>query len=286
MAKSNENNRFVKILTSVIIVVFCLVMALLEWLPITFSNDALYDGLIGKTLQQACGIIAAVVLLRIMKINLFGKPQKWLYLLPCTVVALNNFQWWSYLNGLQGLLRTKALDIILFATYCLCVGMFEEFVFRGVLFSVIVGYFPKNKKGLVETFVVSSLIFGLAHIFNGNVLQVLYTILTGGLFAFVLIKTKNLLCCGLIHALYNFCGLLMDRASNLGLGTGVELFNTGTILTMGAVAVLMIAFVLYSLYKYPENERKILYERLGIIEKSKNQRDSAEDVSKSNEINK
>ncbi len=269
MSKTNDNNRIKNILVGVLIGVFCLLMALIEWLPITYSKDALYDKWIGRTLQQLCGIAAGILLLYMMKIKLFGKIRNWLYLLPCLVIAVNNFQWWSYFNGLQTLVRTNALDILLFAVYCLSVGMFEEFIFRGVLFSVVASYFPKNKKGFIWTYVVTSLVFAVAHIFNGNLLQVLYTILTGGLFAFVLIKTKNLLCCGFVHGLYNFCGLLMDKESNLGLGKGVALFEWGTVLTMGIVAICMIAFVLYSLYKYTEEERKTLYECLGLPEKQK-----------------
>ncbi len=267
MSKTHENNRIRNILVGALIVVFGVGVALFEWLPVTYSQDALYNGLICKTLQQLCGIVAAALLLFTLRIKAFGKPQKWLYLLPCLIVAINNFQWWSYYNGLQSLVRTSAWDILFFACYCLCVGLFEEFVFRGVLFSIIASYLPRNRKGLIWTFVLSSLCFGLAHLFGGNPLQALYTVLTGGLFAFVLIKTKNLLCCALVHGVYNFCGLLMETEERLGLGTGVVLFHWGNVLIMGGVAVLMIAFVLYSLWKYPETERKILYERLAVPEK-------------------
>ncbi len=270
-AKSREHKQIKNIIIYAMIVIFGAFVALLEWLPITFSQDKLYDGLIGRTLQQLCGIVAAILLLYVMKIKLFGKPQKWLYLLPCVLVAVNNFQWWSYFNQLQELVRTKAGDILLFAFYCLCVGMFEEFIFRGVLFSVIASYFPQNKKGLIYTFVISSLLFGVAHIFNGNPLQVLYTVLTGGLFAFVLIKTKNLLCCGFIHGLYNFCGLLMDSEQHLGLGKGVALFEIGTVIMMAVGGVLMAGFVFFSLWKYPEQERITLYKRLAISPKKGNE---------------
>lgn len=267
MSNLAKNHRVRKIVIGGIIAVLGVFMAILEWLPIPFSKDGWYNAILNKTLQQASGIVAAILFLRVLDIKLFGKVQKWLYLLPCIIVAVNNFQWYSYFKGLQQLVRVSALDITLFAVYCLCVGMFEEFIFRGVLFSVLAGYFPKNKKGFIETFVFSSIIFGAAHLFNLDVLQALYSILTGGLFAFVLIKTKNLICCGFTHGLYNFCGLLMEKESRLGLGNGVVLFNLGTILCMAIVGVLMAGFVLYSVFKYPENERKALYDRLGIIEK-------------------
>lgn len=274
MSKTNDTNKIKNILITSVIVALCVVMAVLQFVSVTYTQDELWNGLISRIVQQTCGIVAVVLVLYTMKIKLFGKPQQWLYLLPCIICAVNNFQFWSYFSGKMHLVRNQALDIIFFSVYCLSIGMFEEFVFRGVLFSVIAGYFTKDKKGLVKTFVVSSVIFGLSHLFNlfagggvgATIMQVGYTTLTGGLFAFVLIKTKNLLCCGFVHALYNFCGLIMETPNSLGLGSGV-VFDLGTGLTMAAVAVCVAAFVLYSLYKYTEAERSILYKRLGIKEK-------------------
>lgn len=268
MSISTKNNRIRKVIMIAIIAVLGIFMAILEWFPISFSQDVWYNKIINKTLQQTSGITAVVLILCMMDIKLFGKIHNWLYFLPCILVALNNFQWYSYFKGMQQLVRINALDIMLFALYCLSVGLFEEFVFRGILFSVLASYFPDNKKGLIETFIVSSLIFGGAHLFNLNVLQAGYSILTGGLFAFVLIKTKNLFCCGFAHGLYNFCGMLMETSANLGLGNGVKLFNLGTILCMAILGVAMGVFVLYFLIKYPEEERKALYKFLSVPEKT------------------
>jgi membrane protease YdiL (CAAX protease family) len=144
-------------------------------------------------------------------------------------------------------------------------AIFEEIIFRGIVFSVLADRFSKNKKGFLKTYVISSVIFGLAHLFNGfsfgTVLQVGYTVLTGGLFAFCLIMTKNILCCALVHGIYNFCGLLFDHVQ--GLGNGV-VFDLGTVITMAVISVVVGIFVLYKVYHYPDEERKDLYARLGI----------------------
>jgi membrane protease YdiL (CAAX protease family) len=148
------------------------------------------------------------------------------------------------------------------------IGLFEELIFRGVLFSVIAGYFSDDKKGLWKTFIISSLIFGGAHLFNllygagigATLLQAVYTTLTGGLFAFAFIKTKNILIPAFLHAVYNFCGLLF---SEQGLGLGAVL-DFGTGVTMAIVGVVVGVFVLYALYKHPEKERKELYARLNV----------------------
>jgi membrane protease YdiL (CAAX protease family) len=144
-------------------------------------------------------------------------------------------------------------------------AIFEEIIFRGIVFSVLADRFSKNKKGFLKTYVISSVIFGLAHLFNGfsfgTVLQVGYTVLTGGLFAFCLIMTKNILCCALVHGVYNFCGLLFDHVQ--GLGNGV-VFDLGTVITMAVISVVVGIFVLYKVYHYPDEDRKDLYARLGI----------------------
>jgi membrane protease YdiL (CAAX protease family) len=164
--------------------------------------------------------------------------------------------------------RTEWIDVFLFALYCIAIGLFEEIVFRGILFSVLAGYFSSDKKGLWKTFVISSVIFGGAHLFNlfygaglgGTLLQALYTTLTGSLFAFAFIKTKNILVPAIIHGVYNFCGLLL---SEQGLGAGAVL-DLGTGITMAIVGVVIGVFVLYSMYKHPEQERVELYRRLNI----------------------
>ena len=161
------------------------------------------------------------------------------------------------------LVHNQPIDFILFFVYCIAIGLFEEVIFRGILFSILADCFGKDRKGFIKTFVISSLIFGAAHLFNGfslgTILQVGYSILTGGLFAFCLVKTKNILCCALAHGVYNFCGLLFD--SMQGLGSGV-VFDLGTVLTMVVVSVSIGVFVLYKVYHYAEAEREDLYARL------------------------
>ena len=241
----------------------CLVTIIFDFIKIEYVKDDLQNRFIAKIIQQGSGAIAAILLLRRLKVEILGKPVQLLYLIPCIIIAIDNFQFSSYFNGKIEFVRTGGLDIFLFASYCMLVGLFEECIFRGVLFSVLAGLFPNNKKGLLLTFVSSSVLFGVAHLVNGFSIQVGYTILTGGLFAFCLMKTKSIFCCGFIHGLYNFCGLLLETESNLGLGNGI-IFDLGTVLTMLVVSVVVGCFVVYKTLKYPEAERIGLYNRLGV----------------------
>ncbi len=212
--------------------------------------------------------------MRRLNIRLLGKPQNLLYLFPCIIVAIDNFQFYAYFSGKMQLLHTEFSDFLLFGLNCFTVGLFEEGIFRGIIFSVLAGVFTKDKKGLWKTYVFSSLIFGAAHLFNGfsvgTLLQVGYTVLTGGLFAFVLLKTQNILCCAFVHGLYNFCGLLFDIPERMGLGGGVVI-DLGTAITMLIVSILAAIFVFWSIYKYSEEEQRQLYGKLGIsMEKKEN----------------
>ncbi len=267
---SNKTNRkdIRNIVEIALILLFCGLTLALDYIKIDYVSHELRNKYISKIVQQGCGFIAAILLMIRLDIHLFGKPQHLLYLIPCLLIAIDNFQFSSYFNGHMELVHNQPIDFILFALYCLSVGLFEECIFRGVIFTVIAGLFSKDKKGLWLTFVSSSVVFGLAHIFNGSILQVGYTILTGGLFAFALMKTKNIFCCAFVHALYNFGGLLFETPERFGLGNGVY-FDLGTIITMAVVSVILGVFVLYSVWKYTIEEQQELYGKLGVSMKQK-----------------
>ncbi len=264
MQNTERNKRIRNGVEIAVICLLCAVTVLLDFVKISYSDDDFYNRMVSKIVQQCCGSLAAICIMLRMNIRLFGKVEHWIYLLPCLIIAIDNFQFSSYFNGRMELARTKPVEVILFIGYCLSIGLFEELVFRGIIFSVLADYFSKDKKGFLKTYVISSVIFGISHLFNGfsvgTLLQVAYTTLTGGLFAFCLIKTKNVFCCAFIHGLYNFCGLLFDKQ---GLGMGV-VFDVGTVITMLVVSVAVGVFVLYKTWKYSDEERKHLYDKLGV----------------------
>lgn len=268
MEKRLKNKKTLQYIQISIIAIFCVFMLVLEFVRFNIFEDLFYNQMLLKILQQTCGICVVYFLLKRLNIKLFRKPENLLYLLPCLVIVLDNFPLCSYLNGNMQIVRSNPLDVLVFAIYCLFIGIFEEGVFRGLMFGVLLASFSKDRKGLLKTYFISSLIFGGAHLFNifsgggigATLLQVCYTILTGGLFAFALLKTKNILCCGVIHGLYNFCGLLL--AEN-GLGTGI-VFDIPTVIMMTVISVIIGVFVLLSVIKYNDKERLELYRRFDI----------------------
>ena len=190
--------------------------------------------------------------------------QRIAFILPCLVVAINNLPSVALLRH-DARITGDGGEIAFFAVECIFVAMFEELVFRGVLFLSILKN-RRSTKGLFFSIIVSSALFGLSHMVNliygasfGSVmLQVGYSTLVGCMCAFVLIKTHSIWLCVLVHAVYNFCGNIVPR-----LGEG-EMLNVPQIIITVIISVLCAIYIVISLIKtdvsdadrlYPENIR-------------------------------
>lgn len=90
-----------------------------------------------------------------------------------------------------------------FLFYLLIIGPVEELVFRVYLQDTFVSFFEKRKWMGVVT---ASFLFGLWHIINGNIMQVLFTFGIGLVFGFAKYKIKDCKYPGLAfgHGLYDF----------------------------------------------------------------------------------
>ena len=250
------------------VVVLYVLTIIFEFCPIVYSSDPVVNRFLCSLIPPALGTIAVYLTIVLSGVKLFSAPKNLLYFLPCLLVALNNFPLFSYLNGNMEIVHNRLLDVLLFIGYCLAVGFFEEGIFRGLLFPAFAACFRCDKKGLWLSYLITSISFGIIHLLNlfsgagvgQTLLQVGYSILTGGLFTFVLLKTKNLFLCAITHSLYNFCGLIF--AEN-GLGNGV-VFDAPTTICMAVVAVIVGGFVLISIAKYSQEEQIELYQKCGI----------------------
>lgn len=87
-------------------------------------------------------------------------------------------------------------------TYCiLSVGFVEEFVFRGFIF----GKLQKICRNNVLPVIISSALFGLFHIYNGSIFQMVMTAGIGALFCLCRLKIKNCSTLSLViaHGVYD-----------------------------------------------------------------------------------
>ncbi len=260
-------NRKEKIYLGIVVACF-LATLIFEPFSVHFFDDTLLNDLLNQVISLSFGSIATLFLLLLGKSKLLSPPQKLLYLLPALLVAVNNFPFFTYFAGEGGIVRTEWSVWLLFALSCLLTGFYEECAFRGVLFPLFARALPQNKRGLILSLTYSSLLFGVTHLLNlffgagvlDTLLQVVYSTLLGGLYAFLVVKTRSVLPAILTHALFNFCGLLLPT---LGYGTWATWQN---ILIMLLPALFVGLFVLYSLIKLTEFERVGLYSKFGFIE--------------------
>ncbi len=86
--------------------------------------------------------------------------------------------------------------------YCIfAVGFVEEFVFRGFVYKKIKSISQKDMIAIV----VSSVLFGVFHLFSGNIIQMIMTACIGTFFCFCRLKVKNCSTLSLIigHGVYD-----------------------------------------------------------------------------------
>ena len=86
--------------------------------------------------------------------------------------------------------------------YCIvAIGFVEEFVFRGFVYQKIKSIFRKD----ITAVIGSSVLFGVFHLFSGNIIQMVMTALIGAFFCFCRLKIKNCSTLSLIiaHGVYD-----------------------------------------------------------------------------------
>lgn len=94
-------------------------------------------------------------------------------------------------------------QFVYYLIYCIfSVSLVEEFVFRGFIYNKIKNIFGKD----IIAIIGSSILFGLFHAFNGNILQIVLTTIIGIVLATFRLKVKETTTLSLIigHGVYDF----------------------------------------------------------------------------------
>lgn len=250
----------------VLFIALIVVLLLFEFLQIPFTSNALSNQMIQGTISRLLASSVFVVLLvSFEQKKTFTSHSKLstilIVFIPALLVAINNFPFSAYFSGHASLVEPSS-TVWLFLLECFSVGLFEEIIFRGILLIALLRLFPKDLKGAFYAMILSSVTFALTHSLNllngahmfGTVDQILYSFLTGMLFAIVFIKTKNLLYSVMLHSVYNFTGLIFVR-----LGTLSNHWDQLTILLTVGVSIVVTLWLGYQFIKtdYSEIEELI-----------------------------
>ena len=172
-----------------------------------------------------------------------------LWALPCFMVAFINFPYSALISGATYVTRGDLMGF--YILYILGIAILEELIFRGTIVILISDVFRGKKHKPFFTTLICSLIFSLFHLTNlfetrdiGMVLlQCLYTFLIGAMLTVTILRTKNIWLCILIHAIFDFGGLL-----TYGIGGGDSWDTLFWILTI-AGGILCAGHIIFTLIK-------------------------------------
>ena len=224
MKKSLEKHELLITISSIVIYL------LVNSLCINNFGDTHYITAIANILLSLIIIIFILKnnLVSYYKLDSFPKLKQFLYFIPLLLLMSVNL--WSGIN-----INNSIPEIIFFIISMICVGFLEEIIFRGFLFQMM------SKDSLHQAILVTSLTFGIGHVLNllngaefiPTIIQIIYAVSTGYMFAIILVKGNSLWPCIITHSVVN----------------ALSIFNIdNTVSLYIAPIILTIIPILYSVY--------------------------------------
>ena len=246
------------IISVLLFILGALCFVFFEAIPVSILEDAIANRLLCGFLSRLGMSFLFIWLLYQFggkKYLLFDRSffKTLLWSLPCFMVAFINFPYSALISGTASITRMDLMG--LYILYVIGIALLEELIFRGVAIMVIGDLLNGKKHKPLLTALFSSLFFSLFHLTNlftgadiGSVmLQCLYTFLIGGMLAVTMLKGGNVWLCVLIHALFDFGGLLIIQ---IGAGNPWDLVFWILTIVSG---VLCAGHIMYSLLKLERN---------------------------------
>jgi len=152
--------------------------------------------------------------------------------LPMLVISIINFV--INITSLKSFSVENFVNVLIL---CVFVGIAEEFLCRGWLQNEFMERFSDDKKSVIKSIVLASLVFGVMHIINVSsqtlfetILQIINATAIGMLLGSIYYKTKNIWSVIFLHAFYDFSIFLgeMNLVKDCTFGTptlGVTIVN-------------------------------------------------------------
>lgn len=124
-------------------------------------------------------------------------------------------------------------QMIIFALTMACVGMGEEFMFRGFISNMIYDKYAKDRSGVWFSVIMTGLVFGLMHMSNalsgatfiGVLVQVVLAGVEGAFLTVIYYRTKNIWTVAFLHGIMDFSALL---------GTGLFVSESDVVSVIGS----------------------------------------------------
>lgn len=227
------------------------------------SDDDYRPAILNTLVMDALGSVVFVCMTIYMGYRVWGIKKPWmrslLFGLPALAVAVNNAPIIGLATG-NAYITDPVGGVLIMLAYCLAIGTFEEFAFRGLFFMMILEDRRKSTKQIFWTTAISSAVFGLVHLVNlavgagpgATLLQVGYSFLIGGMCAIVLLKTGSIWYCVLLHTVYDIGGTI------LYVGGGVR-WDVVTVTVTAVLGVAVAVFMTVALMRIKPEDIAFLF---------------------------
>ena len=234
-----------------------------EMMRSLISDDDYRPAILNTLVMDALGSVVFVCMTVYMGYRVWGIKKPWmrslLFGLPALAVAVNNAPIIGLATG-NAYITDPVGGVLIMLAYCLAIGTFEEFAFRGLFFMMILEDRRKSTKQIFWTTAISSAVFGLVHLVNiavganpgATLLQVGYSFLIGGMCAIVLLKTGSIWYCVLLHTVYDIGGTI------LYVGGGVR-WDAVTVTITAVLGVAVAVFMAISLLRIKPEDIAFLF---------------------------
>jgi membrane protease YdiL (CAAX protease family) len=200
-------------------------------------------------------LVGLLVKLGIFKNARFTPPNQWkaLWLAwPLVVITLLNLS--SLIDGSLVINTSHPGLIILYTFLTLSIGFCEEVMGRGVVLPVMLRKWGNTRRGIYLAVLVSSVLFGAAHIFNivagrlpllANLTQIIYSFFFGVVFAACVLRNNSIWPMIIMHAAIDFVGGLR----HIAVGGGSQTDVANSTMTNAVVALIItLPLFLYGLF--------------------------------------
>lgn len=182
-----------------------LLYALISSISITMSNMIKVPNSITAVSYVVFAIILIIFLKKKNRLSYYGlnslkklNVKNLLYFIPMIIIVSVNL--WTGIN-----INDSLLQIILITICMICVGIFEELIFRSFLMKAIM-----NKNEIFGV-ILSGVLFGVLHLLNiftsadilPTIIQVFYATAFGLMCSIFFYKTNNIIPCIICHSLSN-----------------------------------------------------------------------------------
>ena len=240
-------------------------------LPVDFLFGLFIDNT--TTVKLLGGIILRVILavFAVIAIKKYGfeRPfftnngvKSFILIIPALIVAVNNFPFSAVISG-NAEFTASTGQTVLYICYCLSVGVFEELVYCGLVFPLVLYVFRHKKYSVVFATVISSAIFGASHLLNifggasvgATIMQVGYSFLIGAMCCIAKCVTRNLFTAIILHSIYDVGGLLF---SAVGIAHGNQ-WDTFTVIITAVLGVIVAIYMAILAFKVDHDEVEELY---------------------------